>query len=230
MSANSLAAVLSDSREGSLRLERSLLRDRATELLRLHIIQGSIPPGTKLVEREVAQMLGISRAPTRDALNDLQKDGLVVAKGNSRYVIELNAQDLRELYTVRVVLERLAAELAARNTSPANQSALLATLQVMEEANKRRDLNTYLNIDLDSHRLIWQQAQNRALLNVLNTMLGPIFLFIVFSKKNKYYDWDRTIAVHRDTITCINSGNAEAAAASMERHLLEALDGVLEVF
>src|SRR5207249_8524626 len=69
---------------------RNLLKDRAMDLLRDHIVSGRIPAGAKVVERDVAQLLGISRAPVRDALIQLETEGLVVSKPSGRYVIELS--------------------------------------------------------------------------------------------------------------------------------------------
>ena len=97
------------------RLGRVFLKDQVNELLRDMIISGRFPPGTKLIEREVADNLGVSRAPVRDALLQLEREGLLVSKPNGRYVIELTEHDIRELYQVRNALEKLAVELVTQN-------------------------------------------------------------------------------------------------------------------
>jgi len=198
------------------RLERTLLKDRATELLRDYIVNGRIPSGTKLVEREVAQWLGISRAPIRDALIQLEKEGLVVSKSDARYVITLTERDIRELSQVRRVLEKLAAELAARNSSPENRAALLALLQKMKEGLARRDHHAYRSSDVEIHRLIWSQADNDHLAQALNSTVGPIFMFV--AGDTEHYDWDENMAIHEDLVAHVANGDVVAAQESIDRH------------
>ena len=85
----SLATLLRKSDNRELRLDRNSLKEQSTELLRSYIISGRIPPGTKLAERELADLLGVSRMPARDALMDLEREGLVVSRPNGRYVIRI---------------------------------------------------------------------------------------------------------------------------------------------
>jgi DNA-binding GntR family transcriptional regulator len=201
----------------ALKFERSLLSDRAIELLHRKIITGQLPPGTRLVEREIADLLGISRAPVRDALMQLEKEGLVVTKSDARYVVELTERDVRELYQIRHVLEQLAVELAARNSCPENRQALDISLGKMKEAVAKHNSLLYSETDVQMHRLIWQQADNPHLLNVLNTMVGPIFMFVANNVSR--YMWEETYAWHRDLVTAINSGDAPSAVEGMKRHL-----------
>ena len=94
----SLVTLFSQSAPGTLKLDRTSLKNQSTELLRNAIVSGRIPPGTKLVERELADLLGMSRMPARDALMDLEREGLVVSKSNGRYVIELSKEDVQKAW------------------------------------------------------------------------------------------------------------------------------------
>ncbi len=117
--ASSIAPMLTISADLPVKLERTLLKSQVADLLRSQIINGHIPPGTPLVERGLAEALRISRVPVRDALLELEKEGLVVCTAtNRRSVIRLSKRDIHELYEVRLQLEVLAVEQAARNTSP----------------------------------------------------------------------------------------------------------------
>ncbi len=209
------------------RLERTLLKDQASQLLRDYIINGQIAPGTKLVEREVAELLGVSRAPARDALIELERAGLVESRSNGRHVIELDEQDICELYQVRLTLEKLAVQLACQKNTPENNAALTALLENMKDAAKRSDAQVYRESDVETHRLIWQQAGNRHLLNVLNSMVGPIFMFV--SWHSEKFDWEVTLDLHEDLVNHINAGDAEAAVISIERHLDNALSRSLRI-
>lgn len=219
----SLSSVLTT----SFKIEPSFLKDQAIELLRSQIVRGDLPPGTQLVEREVAALLGISRIPVRDALNELQKEGLIVGRMNRRYVIELNERDVRELYQTRLVLEKLAVELACHHNTPKNRQSLLAKQQEMKEAVDRKDVRSYVQSDVDTHRLIWQQADNRHLLKTLNSMIGPIFMFVAGNAES--FDWNETVGLHQDLISAINAGDAQTAVKSIEEHIASALHRSLKI-
>jgi len=225
---NSLLTLLDEHLDSYPRLTRKSLKDQAIELLRDYIVGGSIPPGTKLVEREVADLLGISRAPVRDALMELEKEGLVVTKSSGHYVIQLTKRDVRELYQVRLVLERLAAELAAQNTCPANRAVLTAKLEAMRTAVAQGDRTKHVAADVEMHWLVWNQADNEHLLRMLNSMIGPVFMFVANNAGE--FDWQETLALHEDLAASVNSGDAVAAGESIERHLDNALSRSLRIF
>ncbi len=209
------------------RLARNFLKDQTTGILRDYIVSGRIPPGTQLIEREVGAQLGVSRAPVRDALTELEKEGLVVTKKNGRFVISLTERDVRELYQIRLELERLAVTLAAQNNTPENCAQLKQSLQQMREAISQHDLARHIEADVAMHWLVWQQANNQHLLRMLSSMIGPVFMFV--ANNASAYDWEETLALHEDLVDCITAGNVTAAAESLERHLDNALHRSLKV-
>lgn len=210
------------------RIAPSLLKDQAADLLRARVISGMIVPGTPLVEREVAQLLGVSRAPARDALIELEKEGLLVTRGKTRYVVELSEADIRERNAVRLVLEMLAARLAAEHASSANAAVLLASVNTMADAIRRDDTRSCVAADMEMHGLIWEQSGNRHLSELLSTTTGPLFGFI--ANCARHYDWHLTLSLHNETVAAINSGDASAAGAIMERHLYSSLERTLFAF
>lgn len=211
-----------------LKLERNSLRVQAKELLRDYIISGQIPPGTKLVERTVAELLGISRAPARDALIELEKEGLIVTKSNGRHVIDPTECDIRELHQVRIVLETLAVELATQNTSAQNAAHLNETLEKMKQAIASHNRFAFTESDVEAHWLIWQQANNKHLLSILKTMIGPIFMLV--ARHADHFGWDETLKLHEELVAFINAGHSEGAKQSIKRHLDNALQRALEAF
>ena len=170
------------------RLGRVFLKDQVNDLLRDMIISGRFPPGTKLIEREIADYLGVSRAPVRDALLQLEREGLVVSKPNGRYVIELSERDIREMYQVRKALEKLAVELATQNIEVEQKAELQQMLEDMKNAQLRRDWLAFSKSDVETHRLIWHISGNEHLEAYLNSMSGPIFMFV--ASNAEYLDWN----------------------------------------
>jgi len=207
-----------------LGLERSSLKDQIIVRLRDSIIQGRIPSGTKLATREVAALFQVSPAPAREALMELEKEGLIATKTAGRYVIELSEKDFRELCEVRLLLERRAVELAARNTSPENRAALEARRKEMELAIASQDVAVYLMADLGIHQLIWRQANNRHLLSTLHTLICPILMFQ--ANRKAAVIWHERLDLHAELIARVNAGDVDGSVRSIERHMESALRSV----
>ena len=199
--------------------QRSSLKDQAVATLRGYIISGEIRPGTQLVERDIAELLNISRGPTREALLELENQGLVLNARNRRHVIEPSEAELANMFEVRTPLERRAAERAAENTNETNATALLARLAQMEEAVEQRDRSAFVIADLSLHQTIWQQSGNPYLEKVLNALSGPIFMAIV-NGSFQGFDWNQTIELHRNLVEGINNGevstSGHVATSNME--------------
>ena len=203
-------------------LQRSSLKDQAVSTLRQYIIAGDIPPGTQLVERDVAQLLNISRGPTREALLELENQGLVINSRNRRHVIEPSEQEVIDMFEVRSPLEKRAAERAAENSNSANQNALRAQLSKMEKAVEKQDRATFVLADLELHQMIWRQSGNVHLENVLNKMSGPIFVAIV-NGSFQGFDWDETVELHRNLVESINKGDVALAGRLANKNMEDAL-------
>jgi DNA-binding GntR family transcriptional regulator len=216
--------------QADLKLDRDLLKDLAAETLRDHISSGRIPEGTRLTERELSQLLGISRMPVHEALIILEAEGLVVSRPDGRYVIELTEQDVRNLHAVRRTLERFAVELAAANANDENRAALEARLRELEEAVASGDPGACTRRDLAIHQAIWQQAGNPYLLRILNSMLGLIFVLAV---RVELYGRGRSALLlrrHSELADAVSSGDAAGANQALEVQLEDALGAWLDAF
>ena len=216
--------------EDTVKLDRTLLKDQAAEILRDHITNGRISEGTRLTEREVSQMLGISRMPAREALMVLEAEGLVERRGDGRHVIELTEERVRNLHVVRRTLEKLAAELAAANINEENRAALRARFRELEEAVATGDPGLCTERDLAIHQTIWRQADNPYLLKLLDSMLGVIF---VLAARVKFYGTGvthRLLSQHRELVELIASGDGEGATRALDAQLRLALTNSLNSF
>jgi DNA-binding GntR family transcriptional regulator len=220
---------ISDSIFPPVSMERTSLKDQAAEALREMIVTAKIASGSKVTERDVAAWLHISRMPARDALMILERQGLIVTRPGGRYVIELDEQDIRHLYKLRTTLEKLAVELAIGNASQVNQKALESKLAEMRHAIAVGDIPTYISSDLEMHELIWQQAGNPYLLNMLNSMIGPIFMFIA-SQALIIEDWQESLRLHEQLVEMIAVKDIPAAVQSIEAHVRHSLDLSLSAF
>jgi DNA-binding GntR family transcriptional regulator len=210
-------------------LEHRLLKDRAADTLRDCISSGKIPEGTKLTERDISELLGISRAPARDALMILETEGLVVSKPGGRFVIELTEKDVRDIHMLRWTLERVAAELAAANVTDANREELYAALRNLEAAVDG-DAHDWARCDTALHRIIWRLADNAYLLKILDSVLGAIF---VLAERDKMYGTrnnERVIANHRELVDLIAAGDGGSAGREVELQIRRSLEKNLKTF
>jgi len=207
------------------KLNRTNLMDLATDLLRKSIISGQNRPGTKLVERHVAQLLDISRAPARDALMQLEKEGLVVSKSDARYVIEFNEQDIAHLHQVRYVLEKLAVELVIDSLNEQGKKQLLDVLSKMEGAVASKDRMAYIESDVEIHRCIWKLSGNPHLRRTLDSMSGPLFMFVANNAMR--YGWEETLQLHQDLVHWLLDNDLDQTLASLDRHMENSLQRLL---
>ena len=166
----------------------------------------------------------------REALMALEAEGLVERRADGRHVIELSEQRVRELHEVRWTLERLAAERAATNTSERNRAVLRAKLGDLEEAIATGDPALCTKRDLAIHQAIWRQANNSYLLELLDSLLGVIFVLAARVKIYSAANVDRLRSQHRELVDLVTSGDADGAGRCVEAQLRGVLPQSLRTF
>jgi len=129
-----LTLTSDDHKSLGMRVERPtlLLRHQVSEKLREAIFNMRFPPGTRLIERELCELTGVSRTLIREALRELEGEGLVQLLPKGPAVSVLTAEDARGIYDVRAALEGLAGRCCAQNATPATIAALRAALRDVE--------------------------------------------------------------------------------------------------
>ena len=146
----------------------------AKELVRAledEIIFGDLVPGARLVEEEVVRRYSVSRSPVREALRVLEQDGLVVRElRRGVRVSPVSLSDLDEVYSCRLPLEALAAELAAQNRSEEALAAIQAALESMRAAFDNKDLKGFFVRNVGLSEAIYQAAGSKTLRRLLGTI------------------------------------------------------------
>ena len=149
---------------------RRLFTDEAYEILKRRILDNEWPAGHLALEQELAEELGMSRTPIREALIRLEKEGLVeVRPRHGMRVLGISAEDMEEIYEILTCLESMAAELVARHGLTDEQRTELNTaVNDMDTALAQDDLETWAKADERFHRLLVDYCGNRRLKSLVD--------------------------------------------------------------
>jgi DNA-binding GntR family transcriptional regulator len=153
------------------------LRTQVVERLRWAICQQRFPQGSRLVERTLCEMLGVSRTLVREALRQLEAEGFVVSAGRQGpTVASLDRDTVRGIYEVRAVLEALAGELFVQRATATHRSHLEEAFTAMRTAQQRPEPGSSLDQTARFYDAIFAGAQNEIIAATLRPLSGRIYL------------------------------------------------------
>lgn len=218
-----LTSKLADIRHGHLGSEVH----RRIEAL---VLNGVIPAGARINELQLAAQLKVSRGPVREALRALEHTGLLVAIPNRGvFVRNVELADALDLYEIRAGLASVAGRLLARRITKPQITKLRATFERMERACTARDVNAYYAANLDFHTQIIEFAGNPRLTAISEAMRNELQLYlrdaVIGPAQLKESQME-----HRAILEAIIEGNARAAGAAFEAHILSGKQRMLEYF
>ncbi|MBB3604877.1 DNA-binding GntR family transcriptional regulator [Mycolicibacterium sp. BK556] len=202
-----------------LRLEKTSLREQALTALRRAITTGQLQPGTHLVETELSDALQISRGTLREAMRQLQQEGLISSGARGRLSVRhLDAKEIRDIFGVRAALEALAAqELAAMDNRADVVSALRHAVGEMDKW-AASNLEDRIEADLRFHRTMCQLTGNETLLHQWSSLEGSIRMSIMFAGVDRAIK-NMNAKRHHDIVDAIESGDGQRAAAAVQEHM-----------
>jgi DNA-binding GntR family transcriptional regulator len=214
--------------------KRGLLRRSAYDSLKAMIVTGQLPPGTRVLVEELAAKLNVSRTPVREALNQLERDGLVTERPRQGYAVkEFDITMFRESFEVRELLDGYATELATARLTPADKELLKGMLAECERlanlpGRTQQDKFQELQIGLEIHRVIAAHSGNEILSGMLNGILD----------KCQHYVWMELIWLenwkvgrdeHEAIVNAMCEGDAKRAGELARRHIRESRDNILQL-
>lgn len=160
------------------RLHKSTFRQHIAERLRAAILAGELAPGAALVETSLATQFNVSRGPLREAMRELIEEGLLVTVPyTGTHVIALSADDIREMYSMRIVLERFAFEQAWDRRDGAFQRELLRRNDQLCTAIDAGDDRASIQAELDLHGLVYETSGHRMLQRTWHSLRGRLQLY-----------------------------------------------------
>ena len=201
--------------------------ERAYTAIREGIRKGDFPIGSRLVERELCEIVGVSRTPVREALRRLSAEGLVFMRPNHGVqVAEWAEEDRNEIFALGAILQSYSARLAAQKITDVEIDVLRQLVDRMETLIEDQGDNSEI-ADLDSrfHSAILDAAGNRRLAAVISQVISLPVLLRSF-QTYELDDMRRSVRHHREIIAALAAGDSDWAEATTRSHILAARDSL----
>jgi len=195
------------------------LREAVCEALRDAIRKGILEPGERLMEVQVAEELGISRTPVREAIRKLEQEGYVIMMPRrGTYVSDVSESDIKEIFEIRSALEALATGLAARRIEQEELETLQSMLFEIEGYIKQNDIEKIVETDIKFHGLLYQVSRNERLVNIISNLKEQLARFrtLSMSYPGRLYE---TLEEHSEMVEAIANGDVSAARDAAEHHM-----------
>jgi DNA-binding GntR family transcriptional regulator len=210
-------------------IPRQVLHQEVATRLRQRLVEGQIPPGAKLNERELSESLQVSRTPLREAIKMLAAEGLVELLPNRGAVAaSLSAQDVADTFEVIAGLEGQSGALAAQRITPAELAEIQALHYEMLAAFTRRDLSTYYRLNAQIHTLINAAARNPVLTHTWRTVNARLQA-LRFRSNFDEAKWARAVDEHERMVALLAARDADGLHRLLVQHLEHKRDAVLEL-
>lgn len=205
------------------------LREVVFDTLREAIISGLLRPGERLMEIQLAEELGVSRTPIREAIRKLELEGFVVmVPRKGAYVAGISLKDIADVFEVRASLESLAAGLAAERITDEELEELERILVRKGEIIEHGDVTDYVNADTEFHDKLYRASRNQRLLQILSNLQDEIHRFrsvsLAYPGRMK-----EALEEHRKIVEAVADRNIARAQALAWEHIEKAENGLVEV-
>lgn len=204
------------------------LRDVVFNTLRKAILTGQLKPGERLMEVHLANRLGVSRTPIREAIRKLELEGLVVMiPRRGAEVARITEKSLKDVLEVRRAMDALSVELACDRISEEELKKLEAACKEFEEATKSKDAAVIAKADVALHDIIVQAAGNQRLCQLVNNLAEQMYRYrFVYIKDDSQHK--KLIAEHQEIFESILERNKERAANAARVHIDNQEKSILE--
>lgn len=207
----------------------STLEEKVYNILEDQILSQKLRAGDSVTEMKLSKELGVSRTPVREALQRLDREGLIKLRPNKgAVVVGISERDLIDIYKIRTRLEGLAARIAAENADETLIRQLSDNIELTEFYMSKGNIEKLKDLDSDFHDIIYSYCQSR----ILGKTLSELHRYIVCYRKLSLSvkgRLERSLAEHREIVEAIKKGDAEGADSLMSAHVELALSNLLTI-
>ncbi|HAJ37131.1 MAG TPA: hypothetical protein DCL15_15750 [Chloroflexi bacterium] len=206
-----------------LRLQRTTrsLADQVYEYLRTEIVSGRLTPGARVVELEVASAMGTSQGPVREALQRLEREGLVEKHSHSAtFVTNVSIDEMYELFSIRSVIEGFAIRRTVERITPEQCDQLDQLIELMRTAGRNDDMLTLTGHDLQFHRLICQWSGSGTLQRSWDPLYGQTQRFVVRTHKDYFASLTDIADTHVPIVAALRNHDAANVTRLIQEHVM----------
>ena len=209
-------------------IPRASLHEQVAGRLRQMLVESRIPPGAKLNERELSEVLEVSRTPLREAIKMLAAEGLVELLPNRGAIaVELTEADVLNTFEVMAGLEAQSGELAAQRITEPELAEIRAMHYEMMACHTRRDLSGYYRLNAMIHRAINAAAKNPVLTNTYNQVNARLQA-LRFRSNQDEEKWKTAMKEHGRMVEALAAHDAATMRSVLTAHLLNKRDVVVQ--
>ncbi len=196
------------------------LRDIVFETLREAILEGKLVPGERVMEVQLAEQLGVSRTPVREAIRKLELEGLLImVPRKGAYVADVSLDDIIDVLEIRASLEGLAASLGAERRTSSDIEKLEKKIAELSRCVMEKDTEGMIENDAQFHNILLDTSKNKKLASIVEGLKDQVQRFRVIYF-NEYEEVGfKLIEEHKEILKCIKEGNKEDAMKSAETHI-----------
>jgi DNA-binding GntR family transcriptional regulator len=216
--------------EGLTLSNRRSLSEDVVDLLRAALVRGAFEPGEHLNESGLAEKLGVSRGPIREAFVELEREGLLtLERHRGARVTRLSLSDIDEIYELRKALERLAVERAVRHATDEDFAAMTDVVKRLRQAVKDVDLHEVVSLDVRFHDLIYFAAHHSRLYLSWSTLRPQIETFL-HSRSTDTNDYlNKAVREHTELLDVLRTRSKRNATRLIDSHIRASYDRLSEL-
>ena len=210
-------------------MNKSGLTHESLSWLKNQILTFKLLPGVRISDKEVAEQLGISRSPVREALIHLAEQGLVEGRHNRGFTVKMfSIKEIEDLYTLRATLESMAVRLTTRHMDGEKAKNFQDLLDSYPTLMKNHDLVGFNDADEKFHALIAEYSDNRLLAQNMKNLQGQIRLARRYDHL-RATSFQETYDEHHDILRHMIAGEAVKAQRAMSRHILRSMKAIINM-
>lgn len=206
-------------------ISNKTLASKTTEALRNAILDGTFPPGERIIENDIASELSVSRATLREAFRTLADQGLIVIRPRGgTYVVDLSEADIIEICEVRLALETLAARKLCQSITREQIDYFRKILREMRNPEiSKSDVAIIYDLDMQFHEALCRFSNNKRLWHAWTRIEGPLRNYFVFVGIEDSLDIDESAKRHEEILNAIYSSDEDLVQKVIEEHIRNTL-------
>lgn len=206
------------------------LRDVVFNTLREAILKGDFAPGERLMEKQLAEKMGVSRTPIREAIRKLELEGLVImVPRKGAEVASITSKDISDVLEVRATLEALAVKLACKKMSESELEELQQVNDDFKTAAQEKNVSVLIEKDVEFHDIIFHSSDNDKLISIINNLREQIYRFRV-EYIYKMKDYTELVKEHDEIVKAMLERKGKDASDIAHEHIKNQELSVLELF